>query len=284
MYEGEYSQVEVDPLQVVREIWNHIQSRAESQYGIVVSNDTSPIKLGEPATETTDNTTDPPTVTVVEAKPFAINWWDNKNCGDEIDSLAGETPFDYVELSSWNTGKTDVNLNIRLGYPRLGVQRSDLIFVDGEGENIIGIVPVQEDPERYASAVFVIGAGEGRAAVRGYAGERLANRVRRTYTITDKSITTVQRANAKAREQLLIRKNMAFDISEITISAHHANAPLGSYDVGDDILVRVFVPWLLNETSAWYRILSWSYQPARDIVRLTIARSDSFTYGTGTGA
>jgi hypothetical protein len=283
MYESELQGIEIDPLYVVRQIWNHVQSRAESNYGIVVSSDTSPIKLGDPATTEIDDTTDPPTERAVEAKPYMLNWWDNKNCGDEIDSLASETPFDYLENTKWNTAKTDVELSIKLGYPRIGTRKTDLLFVDGQGENIIGMVPVQENPDHYASAVFVIGAGEGRAAVRGYAGERLANRVRRTYTITDKKITSVQRANALAREELLVRKNMAFDIGEITINAHHVNAPLGSYDAGDDILVRVYVPWLLNETSAWYRILAWSYQPARDIVRLTLARSDSFTYGiTGT--
>jgi hypothetical protein len=282
MYEGEYSQIQVDPLQVVREIWNHVQTRADSNYGIVVSNDTSPIKLGDPATTTKEKNPDTGEVTetTTEAKPYTLSWWDNKNCGDEIDSLAQQTPFDYMETVKWNTAKTDVNLGIKLGYPRVGIQRPDLLFVDGEGENIIGVVPVQEDPNRYASAVFVIGAGEGRAAIRGYAGERLANRVRRTFTITDKSITSVARANARAREELLIRKSMGFDISEITINAHHPNAPLGSYDVGDDIFVRIYVPWLLNETAAWHRILAWSYQPARDIVRLTLARSDSFTYGT----
>lgn len=280
MYESEFSGIDLDPLNVVREIWNHVQSRAESQYGVVVSSDTSTVKLGDPATTETDDTTDPPTVREIEAKPYTINWWDNKNCGAEIDSLASETPFDYLEMAKWNTTKTNVDLSIKLGFPRVGIQRTELLFVDGEGENILGMVPVQEDPDHYASAVFVIGAGEGRAAIRGYAGERLANRVRRTFTVTDKSITTVARANAKAREQLLIRKNMNFDISEITIKAHHDNAPLGSYDAGDDILVRVYVPWLLNETSAWYRILAWSYQPSRDLVRLTLARSDSFTYGT----
>lgn len=283
MFESELQGIGLDPLSIVRSIWTHVQSRAESNYSIVVSSDTSPIKLGEPATTETDNTTDPPTVREIEAKPYMLNWWDNKNCGDEIDSLAGETPFDYLENTSWNSTKTNVDLSIKLGYPRVGTRKTDLLFVDGQAENIIGMVPVQENPDHYASAVFVIGSGEGRAAVRGYASERLANRVRRSYTITDKSITSTQRANARAREELLVRKNMAFDIGEITIDAHHVNAPLGTYDAGDDILVRVFVPWLLNETSAWYRILAWSYQPARDIVRLTLARSDSFTYGiTGT--
>lgn len=286
MYESEYSQVQVDPLTVVREIWNHVQSRAESNYGIVVSNDTSPIKLGEPAVTTTETTTDPETgettttTTTEEAKPYTLNWWDAKNCGDEIDSLAQQTPFDYIEQTKWNPTKTDVLFNLKLGYPRIGIPRPELIFQDGEGENIIGLVPVQEDPDRYASAIFVVGAGEGRAAIRGYAGERLANRVRKSYIITDKSIKTVAQANARAREELLIRKSVGFDIDEITISAHHANAPLGSYDAGDDIQIRVYVPWLLKEVTAWYRIMGWSYQPARDIVRLSISRSDSFAYGT----
>ena len=123
----------------------------------------SPVRLGEPATtETTvtDNGDGTTTTTIrdIPAKPYELVWWNATNCGEEIDKLAGQTPFDYIERHAWNSDKTDVLHYFDMGYPRLGVQKPDLLFNE---ENILEVVPIQEDEDSYASAVLVVGAGEG---------------------------------------------------------------------------------------------------------------------------
>ena len=211
----------------------------------------------------------------VDAEPYELQWWNGTNCGEEFDKLAGDTPFDYVERVGWNEDKTDVDFYLDLGYPRIGTQRPDLVFNE---DNILEVVPAQEGEDTYASAVLVVGAGEGAATIRGYASQSFGERIRKTVVVTDKSITTQERANQTALAELGIRRGKTFEITELVLAANHQNAPLGSYDLGDDIAPEVFVPWLNYWHRDWYRITSITYQPNRDHVRLGIQRSDSFRY------
>jgi hypothetical protein len=210
-----------------------------------------------------------------DAEPYELLWYNGTNCGEELDKLAGDTPFDYIEYQSWNQNKTDVEFFMDLGFPRLGAQRTDLLFNE---DNLLEVVPAQEGEDTYASAVLVVGAGEGEATIRGYASQNFGERVGKTVVITDKSITTTERANSVAVQELGIRRGRTFEIDELVVQANHDNAPLGSYDVGDDIQAEVFVPWLNYLHRDWYRITSITFQPSRDHVRLGIQRSASFRY------
>lgn len=210
-----------------------------------------------------------------EAEPYELQWWNGINCGEEFDKLAGDTPFDYIEGMEWNEDKTDVDFFLDLGYPRLGSQRTDLLFNE---DNILEVVPAQEGEDTYASAILVVGSGEGAATIRGYASQSFGERIRKTVVVTDKSITTTERANTTALAELGIRRGKTFEITELVCAANHQNAPLGTYDLGDDIVVEVFVPWLNYWHRDWYRITSITYQPNRDHVRLGVQRSDSFRY------
>lgn len=275
-WESTLSQIGIDPLTVVRNIWNHVQSHPLSNLGVVVSNNLSGQKLGTPArTEVTQNPDGSTTTNTIEEEPYQLNWWDAVNCGEEIDTLSGQTTFDYRERVAWNASKTDVTLNFDMGYPRLGAPRPNLLFND---ENILEIVPIQEGTDTFASEIIVIGAGEGTATIRGYAASTFGKRIRKVHVITDKKITTTARANAVAVSELGLRKGNLFSIDEIVIRAKHPNASLGEYDVGDDILVNVNVPWLMGYYASWYRINSISYTPAQEIVRLKIQRSDTYRY------
>lgn len=272
------SEVGIDPLVVVRNIWNHVQSNPLSNLGVVVSNNLSGKLLGTPAhTDIIANADGTTTTNDVAEEPYQLQWWDAVNCGEEIDNLSTQTPFDYRERVAWNTTSTDVNLFIDLGYPRLGAPRPNLLF---NNENIIEVVPVQEGTDTFASEVIVIGAGEGSDTVRGYAAAAFGKRIRKVLVVTDKTITSTDRADKIAKSELDLRKGNLLDIDEIVVRAKHPNASIGEYDVGDDIFVQVDVPWLLNVYGSWYRIVSINYAPFTDIVRLTIKRSDSFRYPT----
>lgn len=278
IYGGTFSQLQVDPLSVVRTLWNYVQGMPQSDYGVVVSTASSDIRLGEPAhTETTvtknaDGTTTT-TTTDIPDKPYEINWWDAKNVGEEIDSLAKQTPFDYVERHQWNTDKSDILHYIDLGYPRIGVARKNLLFNE---ENIVEVVPIQEIQDNYASAVLVIGAGDGADSIRAYRAEAFADRVRKEVVITDKTINTQARADARAASELAARRGRTFEISELVVNAYHSNAPIGSYGVGDDVQVQVEIPWLMETHIAWYRITSITNKPSSDKVRLGLSKADIF--------
>jgi hypothetical protein len=335
IYGGQIRGIGLDPLSVVRNIWNYVLSQPASQIGVTVSNKTSTAKLGEesytvqPAPRTlaakaildrleanqdigedwtwrgapqivfdhndalldlfegegaTDiggwleqyvNDHGPLEPNEVEAKPYELLWWNAVNCGEEIDKLSQQVPFDYVEIAQWNAARTDVLHSIDFGHPRVGQPRPNLLF---DEENIIEVVPAQEEQDQYASTVIVIGAGEGQETIRGSATRQFGARIGKTKIITDKTITTQERANAVAQAELGTSLGGVFSISEIVVSASHSNARLGTYNIGDDILVAVDIPWLITTYRDWYRITSISYKPSGDRVRLGVSRSASFVY------
>jgi hypothetical protein len=201
-------------------------------------------------------------------------WWNAPQLGSVFNALASSTPFDYVERVKWNDTRTDVLLHLELGYPRVGVRRTELEFV--QGQNILDVVPVREAATTFASAVLVIGAGEGRDTVRGYAAQRYPGRVHRTVTIVDKTILTLEEANARASVELRERQCSLAEVHEITIDAAAEGAPLGSFDVGDEILPQVHIPWLGGDFAEWHRVITYTYKPANDLLVITLARANTF--------
>jgi hypothetical protein len=288
---AEYAGIQVDPLAIVRVMWAHAQSFPESALGILVDSTSSPVRVGEPEKQAVDEngnlkfediTNNAGTVTgqkpvMEEAKPYTLLWWDLVDMGSEIDTLAKATPFDYYEKPSWNADKTDVVQRIKLAYPRKGGKRLDLRFA--QDENIIDVVAVKEGADTYASAVIIVGTGEGRDAVRGYAGERYQKRLRRVAASNQKNIKTTAAANALAINELLSRRGKMLEFSEITVDANHPNAKIGEYETGDDIYVQVNLPWV-GDLGIWHRITAYTYKPERDLVTINLARSDSFQYGS----
>lgn len=263
-YLGEFSEVNVDPADVVREIWRHVQSYPGGDLGVTVSDTRTPVRVG---TEVGHDDT---------IRPYELAWWQNRDCGAEIDALARSTPFDYRERVAWNSARTDVVHEVELGYPRLGRRRPDLRFA--EDENVTAVVPVEETPDEYASDVLVVGAGEGRDAIRGAASDPIPGRVRRVATIVDKGVTSARVAKSLARDELRRRQAALLAVREVVVDAHHEYAPFGSYQVGDDILVQASVPWL-GDLALWHRIIAYTYAPDVGQVRLQLRRSEMFRYG-----
>lgn len=263
-YQGEYSQTDVDPLDVVRTIWSFLLASPRANLGLSIGSATSPVRVGNEIDLTNDI-----------VKPYALFWWDDIDCGREIDDLAKNTPFDYLEYDVWNTDKTDVDHHIILGYPRVGTRRFDLAFVSGE--NIINVALLREEPDQYASEVIVRGAGEGPESIRGYAANTISNRIRQAVSVTDKTILTVEAANARAQQELRTRQSF-LRIAEITILDHHDNASLGEFQPGDDIPVDVELYWF-GQVRMWCRVLSFDWYPQNRTITIQLANSDIFTYG-----
>lgn len=263
-FQGEFADVNVDPLDVFRTVWNHLLSFPRANLGLTIGSGNSDQLLG---TEV-----DPSTESI---KPYTLYWWDDTDCGRTIDDLARNTPFDYLESDAWNENKTDIDHFITPFYPRAGSRRFDLAFVSGE--NIISVALLREEPDQYASEVIVRGAGEGIESIRGYAANIIGNRIRKSVTVTDKTITDANSATMRATIEL--RKRQAFFmIREITILDQHGNASLGDFDAGDDILVKVNLYWY-GQVDMWCRIISYDWIPEKHIIVLQLQNSELFDYG-----
>lgn len=280
-YLGEFSLgspigVGIDPLDVVRDIWDHIQSYPEGNLGVVVDSTTSPIRIGTPKEEVSFETGAGEQVDFI-AGPYTIDWWENTLCGTEINNLAKETPFDFRDRCEWNDTLTNVEHRIELGYPRVGGKRTDLRFA--QDENILEIIPLHEPDAQYASQVVVSGSGEGRDSIRGYAGQRIGSRVRRVAVLNDKSISSITRANAVANDELRRRQGLTA-VDTIVINSFHQNAEIGSFWPGDDIFIQGEVAWYDEPLGLWHRVISIDWTPDKDTASVKVARSDTFVYGS----
>lgn len=266
--------INLDPADIVRAIWAHLQSYPDAKLGVQVTGST-PVRIGTPP-KNVDFTTGAGDQVQFVAGPYAaLNWWQATDCGDEISKLAKETPFDFVERAAWNANKTAVQQFVDLGYPRIGRRRFDLRFA--QDENLLAAIGPEETDNLYASQVVLLGKGEGRDKVRGYAGQRLGTRLRRVAVIDDKTVDSTTRANALASIDLGRRQALQ-DITEMTARAHHVNAPLGSFVTGDEVLVEAAVPWV-GDVRLWQRIQSYTWSPESDAMRLSLRRSDSVQGG-----
>lgn len=291
--------VAIDPLDIVRHIWAHVQSFPTGNVGAIIPATTTDVRIGEPARDV-EFETDAGEQVAFTAGPYSrLQWWENTDCGSEIDSLAKDTPFDYREAPRWNTDKTDVVQDIQFGHPRLGQLLDGVSFT--QGENLLqALVPIEDD-DTYVSDVVVIGKGEGATTVRGQAGTSSmvqaedgswvpttyysgqvssAGRVRRVHVLEDKKADSTTRANQIAEAERLRRQGL-LTFESITISAHHPASPLGSFAVGDDVPVRCYVPGV-GRTLINHRVLSFTWNPGSDEIEVEVQRSDTILYGSAT--
>lgn len=288
-YQQELSGIQVDPADVMRAIWAHLQSFPDGNLGVTVVGST-PIKLGEP--EHTEPKLDPatglqeidgdghPVFTTVAEKPYLLVWWDGTDCGSEIASLASQAPFDFVERCAWSDEtRSSVKHWIEVGFPRIGCRWLNDGPRFATGENVYNVVPVEETDDLYASQVVVFGKGEGSSTLIGYAGRPLHQRLRRVALVQDKTIPSMERANARAGEELERRQGLV-DVTDMEVDARHPNAVFGSYGVGDDVLIDIEVGWI-GRLRQYERILSITYDPDGESVRLELRRADAFRYGEG---
>lgn len=271
-YLGSYTEDSVDPLDVVREIWDHVQTHdgGKGDLGVVVDDTSSPVRIGKVQKHIPLTTEDASVDS--NPQPYVLVWWEAKDCGQEIDALAKQAPFDYLEEHAWDGD--EVTHRLRLGYPRFGRKRDDLRFMQGENIAVLPSPEVQGD--EFANEVYGIGAGEGSKALKTSVTEN-DGKLRRVHVFHNSGVDKKDRLDMLSREQLKIRNPM-LQLADVQI-IDHPNAPLGSWRVGDDILVQGEIPWR-GEFSLWCRVVSATFAPEDPgQATLQLARSDSFTYG-----
>lgn len=252
---GEYSGVGVDPLDIVRMLWAHMQGKAGGNIPLQIDGLKTPVRIG--TKDTPDNTTD---------GPYVLGWWDTHNIGQVIDDLASGTPFDYRVKHYWD-GEI-IRHRLELGYPSLGTRRPDLRFV--VGENIMMIPEIDYAGEDYADSVVVLGAGEGRKMIRTVAG-RTPTRLHRCAVVERKDADTQAKAVKAAERELAFRQGVP-DLGAFTVTSM-PHAEIGAYDVGDEVQVQTRTGWH-DGLDIWVRIIAISTNPETDQDELTVVRTD----------
>lgn len=255
IFNSEFSGVNVDPLDVLRMLWTHIQSKQYGNIALQVDPLKSPVRMG--TVDTPESTAD---------GPFVMGWWETHNIGQVIDDLAKDTPFDYRMVHYWDGDI--IRHRLELGYPVLGSRRADLRFV--VGENIMMIPEIDYEGDSYADAVMVLGAGEGRKMIRGISS-RPTNRLHRAVVAERKDANTVQKALRAAEQELALRQGLP-DLGAFTVTSM-PHAEIGSYDVGDEVQIQTRAGWH-DGLDVWVRIIGITTNPETDQDELTVVRSE----------
>lgn len=247
-----YNGVEVDPLDMYRLIWAHIQSATGGNLGLQIPDLKSGLKIGTVLTQVEFDTQDGPVS--FEAGPWQLNRWETHDLGKKIDDLASDTPFDFREVHNWNGDI--IEHRMELAYPRFTGQRKDLRFV--VGENVIIQPTVTENGDDWASELLLLGAGEGRTMIFGQASLPRENRLRRVAVVEDKDVKSLTTANTRAYNLLKARMEIA-DLTEFTVLDHEF-APMGAARPGDEVFISLDYDWQEGE-GFWVRIDKIQYSP-----------------------
>jgi hypothetical protein len=209
---------------------------------------------------------------VVDPTPYALYWYNSTDIGAEIGNIQTETVFDMWETHTWvDATRTAVRHRLHFGVPRAGKRQAGLRFA--EGENVVTAVQGTRDGSNFANEVVGLGAGQGKAQIRAQVAQ-VDGHLRRVTVYTDQSITTPARMQSRA--QRILTSRLAIDTPGSVVVINHPNAPFGSFVPGDDIYVQWVTGW--RNTGIWCRITQMSQDPTTNLMTLTLARSDSFTY------
>jgi len=261
-----YNGVEIDPLDGYRQIWTHIQSQPGGNIGLQIPDTKTGLKIGVAMTQGEFDTVNGPLT--YESGPYSLNWWDTHDLGKAIDDLRSDTPFDFRERHEWD-GNT-IEHFIDLAYPRFNRRAIGVRFV--VGENVIVQPSVENSGDDWASELELLGSGEGRTMVRGYASFPRGGRLRRVSVVEDKAIKDFKVANTRAYNLLKAQVEIG-DITSLTV-LDHPLAPMGSVLAGDEIFISLDYDWQEGE-GFWVRIQSIEFSPDEgNNYVLTVVRSD----------
>lgn len=255
-----------DPFEVVQRVWTHLQSYSNGNLGVTVTPASSGLEI-LPGYAFDGN--------IANLNFFAeyIRASDKQDCGNVIDALARDIPFDYIERSAWNLDRSAITKEIHLGYPKGGTQQDYLSFVINE--NVIEAVPHIEAEIDWASDVIVDGWFPGSEYSNQFTNAD-PNRYRRVITQDDARINSNERAAAWAKRKLTRRQTPSY-WSNIVVQMGHPNAPFGTYDVGDRIWIKGFMPWVGN-VNQLHKILAIVVDEEQAQCALTLMAEGAFNY------
>lgn len=262
-----WNPIAVDPFEVVARIWEHLQEYDHGALGVAVyPEDSGTLMLPGFSFDNEEF--------VQDFFAIFIRAVDRNDCGDYINKLARDIPFDYFEETTWEGGAAPILKKIRLAYPSGGVEQSDLVF--RMGENVLFATPKQETEVDWFSDITMNGYFPGKvySSMLSNADE---DRYRRVMDEVDLHINSNERAQAWARRFLSRRTFPAAQFESIVIDPYHPNAPHGSFDVGDKIRIQGEVPWA-GEINVIHKVLTHTWDEANNVVQLGVMAEGAFNY------
>lgn len=261
-----YNPIAIDPFAVVQRIWNNVQNQVNGNIGVTVT----PASSG---TLLLPGFYFDGTELVIDFFAIFVRAVDYRDCLEEMNSLARDIPFDYLEHSAWNAERTQVNRELRLAYPRRGITQAGISF--RLGENVLQATPVQEAEMDWTSTIIVRGWFPGKVHSSEFTNAD-PKRFRRVIKEEDALINSREQAAVRAKRRLT-RRQVPKHWGSIVVEMYHSAAPFGSYEVGDDILVEGRMPFVGN-VKEWHRIMSYSPDPQTGKVEMVLKHVDAFNY------
>jgi hypothetical protein len=250
--------VGVDPLDMLRMIWAHVQGHPRGNLGLVIDQAKSGIRIGQPPGTTSDGGED------FETGPYNLAWYKTSDLEAEAVRLARAAPFDWVEEHAWS-GDT-ISHRLRLGHQRIGRRRLDMRWT--VGENVTVVPQIEWDGEEYADEVLVLGSGEGRKMIAATALRSAETRLSRVVVYPDKAATSTGRAQATAARQVALRAGTD-DVTQVVVRRDAVPS------LGDEVrLLGAGTGWG-GDLDLWVRVLATSRRPDEsDDVTCTVIRAD----------
>lgn len=268
-----WNPIAVDPFEIYTRIWAHAQSYAQGNLGVTITNmdGSTPAVSG---TQMLPGFSFNNEEFIQDFFAIFIRAIDRNDCGDYLNKLARDIPFDYFETSEWNETHTAVNKSIKLAYPYGGVDQEDLIF--RMGENISAATPKQQSEINWFSDITVKGFFPGKVY-----SSTIENadpdRYRRVMDETDLNIDSNERAAAWGHRKLT-RRIFPNQYESIIIDPYHPNAPFTSYDVGDFIRIVGPMAWVSDNVDQKHKILGWAWDEKSGKVQLNTMAEGAFNY------
>ena len=247
-----------DAFDLVRTLWSWMQSAPDRDLGIRVDSHDAGIKVGDPKPPPkpvwnrrkgeskldADKRFDAAEALWREKygslEPYRLAWWDGKTVGDEIDNLAREVPFDYIESHRWTNRDTlAMEHRLRLGTPLIRRRRDDIRLVEGQNATI-----TPAGGGGYATHVQAFGAGEGSAMIRTTQGRTPPGSLRVTRNYVAKNVTALSRLAkvASAEWSTLQAAQVVASASAVDTTGYGS---LATVEPGDEVFVEA------NRVTTW---------------------------------
>jgi hypothetical protein len=259
-----YLGVEVDPMDTWRAAWDHLQSQPGGNLALQISQVKSGLKVGVKLEQISYDTESGPIA--FESGPIKMNWYETHDLGEYISDLAEATPFEYRERHWWEG--SEIKHALDAGYPRLGRRLTDMRFA--LGENIFASPAMDRDGSKYASDALVLGAGNGRTMIKGYAHNN-TGKIRRVAVVEKKQVRTIAAANSYALAW--VKRSIVSGSISTVLLRNHPHAPVTAIKPGDEIPLNVSDDW--TDQLIWCRVNSIQISPdSSDDATLTVVRSD----------
>lgn len=250
---SEFKGIRVDPLDVVRRIWDRLQSIPNGDLHLEVDSTKSKVLIGEEERDVSFTTSDGEE-TEFTAGPYKLNYWDTADVGKEFSDMIEEAGASYLERHYWED--ESIRHRLLIDCPSRSVRRDDVRAV--VGENVIAPPKLSLPGSGYASEVLVLGAGEGRDAIYASSGPVNTGGLYRATVYSDKSITSKAKAQSVAREQVKRLSGREEQITDLTV-LDHPNMDLRSITPGDVLRVTGDSEWVKLDT--YVKVMDKTFAP-----------------------